>query len=85
MRVEHAAILSLLGQRDLALSNLEAAVGGGWLNEGEPFWVGLHHPAFKPIASDPRFQAVQRRIDATLARQAAQVKRLPRIMIKSVH
>ena len=85
MRVEHAAILSLLGQRDLALSKLEAAVGGGWLNEGEPFWVGLHDPAFKPIASDPRFQALQRRIDATLARQAAQVQSLPRLTVQSAN
>lgn len=72
--VENAAILALAGRREKALDELQAAAARGWVNHGEPFWVGLNDPAFAELAPEPRFQAVKTRIAATLARQAAQVR-----------
>lgn len=80
---EHAAILMLQGRREQALAELERAVARGWVNQGEPFWVGLNDPVFAPLAAEPRFRALKDRLAATLAKHAAAVRQLEEAKTKA--
>jgi len=72
---EMAAILALDGRQDNAIAELERAASFGWVDQHGPYRVALADPAFVPLRSHPRFQALQRQIAAKVAAEAAELKR----------
>ena len=65
----------LAGRRNEALTALEQAAALGWLDQFWPF-LSLGDSVFDPVRADPRFRSVERRIQAKIRRERAELARL---------
>lgn len=72
---ELAAIRAAQGEREQALALLGSAVRGGWLPDARQTALDLaQEPAFAGLRSDPRFEAMRKRILAHVARERAELR-----------
>jgi len=63
---EQAFVLALSGDHEAALDSLEELIDDGW----RYYWWGLdYYPTFAPIVKDPRFGALQEKLEAGVREQ----------------
>jgi len=67
LAVELAAIMSMRGDADQAVTWMQRAFELGWRE-----WIDNADPMLAPAASNPRFQAVVKQIQDDIRRQAAE-------------
>ena len=73
-----AAVRAAQGERDQSLALLGVALNRGWMPDGRNVALDLaDEPAFAGMRSDPRFQAVRKRILDHIAREKAELGPLP--------
>ena len=73
-----ALIRAAQGEREQSLALLDLALRRGWYPDGRNVTLDLaDEPAFAGLASDPRFQAVRKRILDHIARERAELGPLP--------
>ena len=80
LEADRATLSAIEGRPEEALKWLNLAVDRGWL--GRPLSGNLRErPAFDSLRSDPRYGAIQRRIDAIIARERNET--LPSLNMRS--
>jgi TolB-like protein len=62
----------LMGENELALDRLEAAIENGWRN----YYIHHHDPRWDPLRDDPHFQSLMASVKADVDAQHREVKRM---------
>jgi len=79
LAVELAAIMSMRGDADQAVTWMQRAFELGWRE-----WIDNADPMLAPAASNPRFQAVVKQIQDDIRRQAAESLQLKALFEETV-